>query len=158
MEIDVLLKGFVSHSLKNRANVKVNYAKVHITSEKAESSILTSILTDHQVIPPEVIGNPFFSCYGRAKKINLALKFRSFREMNKYYDNLLLITGNNSNKKQEREDFKYTNNGLFREKVEAYLFDGSNFAITGDLTHHGEDAFMRLIKVYYKAAKKGLDL
>lgn len=42
-----------------------------------------------------------------------------------------------SKKKQEREDFKYVNQGIFREKVEAYLFSGNDFVLTGDLTHHG---------------------
>jgi hypothetical protein len=77
--------------------------------------------------------------------------------MNKYYDNILTILGKN-NKKQEKEDFKYANQGIFREKVEAYLFSSNEFVLTGDLTHHGEDAFMRLIKVYFKAGKNILDM
>lgn len=32
LETDILLKGFVSHSLKNRTNVKVNFAKLQFTS------------------------------------------------------------------------------------------------------------------------------
>lgn len=75
--------------------------------------------------------------------------------MNKYFDSLLTILG--TKKKQEKEDFRYTNQGIFREKVEAYVFFGNEFVMAGDLTHHGEDAFMRLIKVYCKAAKNLLD-
>lgn len=77
--------------------------------------------------------------------------------MNKYFDTLLNILGSNK-KKQEKEDFKYTNQGIFREKVEAYVFSGNDFVMAGDLTNHGEDAFMRLIKVYFKAGKTLLDM
>lgn len=156
LTIDIVLKGFVSHTLKNRANVKVNYAKIQFTSDHADSTILTSVLNEINMFPPEIIDNPFYSSFGRAKKLNLALKFKGFREMNKYYDSLFLILGKNY-KKQEKEDFKYINQGLFREKVEAYIFSGNDFVITGDLTHHGEDAFMRLIKVYFKAGKSILN-
>jgi hypothetical protein len=83
-----------------------------------------------------VISNPFFSCFGRAKKINLAIKLKSFREMNKYFDSLMTLLGKNK-KKQEKEEFKYTNQGIFREKVEAYIFSGNDFVLTGDLTNHG---------------------
>lgn len=55
--------------------------------------------------------------------------------MNKYFDSLLNILG--TNKKQEKEDFKYTNQGIFREKVEAYLFSGNDFVMAGSLTNHG---------------------
>jgi len=30
-----------------------------------------------------------------------------------------------------------------------------DFALSADLSHHGEEVFMRLVKVYFKAAKKG---
>ena len=99
--------------------------------------------------------NPFYSSLGQARKLNLAIKLKGFREMNKYFDSLLTILG--TKKKQEKEDFRYTNQGIFREKVEAYVFFGNEFVMAGDLTHHGEDAFMRLIKVYCKAAKNLLD-
>ena len=62
----------------------------------------------------------------------------------------------NSGKKnaKEKSDFGYTNQGLFREKVEAYLISGEQFTLVGHLQHHGEDAFMRLIKVYFIAANR----
>jgi hypothetical protein len=56
--------------------------------------------------------------------------------MNKYFDSLMTLLGKNK-KKQEKEEFKYTNQGIFREKVEAYLFSGNDFVLTGDLTNHG---------------------
>lgn len=46
LETDILLKGFVSHSLKNRTNVKVNFAKVQFTSDHSDSTILTGILNE----------------------------------------------------------------------------------------------------------------
>ncbi len=145
----------MSHSLKNRTNVKVNFAKVQFTSEHSDSTILTGALNEFEAIPQEILTNPFYSSLGRAKKLNLAIKLKGFREMNKYFDSLLSSLG--TNKKQEKEDFKYTNQGIFREKVEAYLFSGNDFVLTGDLTNHGEDAFMRLIKVYFKAGKTLID-
>lgn len=108
----ILLKGFVSHTLKNRTNVKVDYAKVNITSEKSDTSVLTTILSENEMIPSEVFGNPFFSSFGKIKHLRLNLKFKGFREMNKYYSEV--ANENTYKKKQEKEDFKYTNNGLFR--------------------------------------------
>ena len=101
---------------KNRANVKVDYAKVQLTSDHADSTILTGVLGEIQFCPPEVTSNPFYSAFGRAKKINLAIKLKSFREMNKYFDNIITLLGKN-NKKQEKEEFKYSNQVIFREKV-----------------------------------------
>lgn len=68
---------------------------------------------------------------------------------------MLALNGNDNLKKKEKEDFKYQNQGIFGAEVEAYII-GSGFALTGKLHHHGEDAFMRLVKVYFKAIKKAL--
>jgi hypothetical protein len=86
-------------------------------------------------VPHDILANPFYSSLGRARKLNLAINLKGFREMNKYFDSLLNILG--TNKKQEKEDFKYTNQGIFREKVEAYLFSGNDFVMAGSLTNHG---------------------
>lgn len=51
LQTDILLKGFVSHSLKNRANVKVNFAKIQFTSDHSDSAVLTGILNEFQVLP-----------------------------------------------------------------------------------------------------------
>lgn len=45
LRIEVLLKGFVSHTLKNRTNVKVDYSHVNITGEEVSSGFLSNILT-----------------------------------------------------------------------------------------------------------------
>ena len=77
--------------------------------------------------------------------------------MSKYYDDLAKQVGN-SFKKNNKSDFRYTAPGLFREKVEAYAFLQDEVAASADITHQGEDIFMRLIKVYFKAARKAFDL
>ena len=59
-------------------------------------------------------------------------------------------------KKEDKTDFRYVAPGLFREKVQAFAFLRDTVAVSGDITHQGEDIFLRLIKVYFKAAKKGL--
>lgn len=64
--------------------------------------------------------------------------------------------GNSLCDKKEKE-FKYTPPGLFREKTEAYAFLRDDMAVSGDITHGGEEIFMRLIKVYFKATKKLFD-
>jgi hypothetical protein len=67
----------------------------------------------------------------------------------------MALNGNDNQKKKEREDFKYQNKGIFGADVDAFII-GSGFALAGNLHHHGEDAFMRLVKVYFKALKKAL--
>lgn len=60
-------------------------------------------------------------------------------------------------KKKDKTDFRYMAPGLFREKVETFVFLRDSMAASGNITHQGEDVFFRLIKVYFKAVKKGLD-
>lgn len=63
-----------------------------------------------------------------------------------------------STKKKQKEDFKYVAPGLFREKVEGFVFLQDDVAVSGEMTHQGEDILLRLIKVYFKAARKSFDL
>lgn len=94
----------------------------------------------------------------QAKKLHLSLKFKSFREMNKYFKEMTKeVDSWGIKKKAEKDNFKYMAPGLFREKVEGFAFFKDDFAITADITHQGEDIFLRLIKVYFKAIKRTLD-
>jgi hypothetical protein len=65
-----------------------------------------------------------------------------------------VLTFNEKKEKKDPENFKYQNNGLFRESVEVYVIFSDKFALTGDILHHGEDVFLRLVKVYFKTLKK----
>ena len=130
MTINVLLKGFVSHSLKNRANVKVDYSRIHLSADTIDSDILKGIISENDLLPSDIIENPFFKTLGKIRKLNLTLRYKSFREMNKYYEKVMELVGN-SYKKQEKEDYKYINHGIFREKAEAYLFYSNQFALEG---------------------------
>jgi hypothetical protein len=125
---NVLLKGFVSHTLKNRANVKVDYARIHLFADTIDSEILKEMISENDIVPSDILQNPFALTLGKVRKINLSLKYKSFREINKYYEKVLENIGESS-KKQEKEDYKYINHGIFREKVEAYLFYSNQFAL-----------------------------
>lgn len=54
LRVEVLLKGFVSHSLKNRTNVKVDYSKVTLVGEEIDSVVLNNVLNQEELIPSEV--------------------------------------------------------------------------------------------------------
>ncbi len=100
--MNVLLKGYVSHSLKNRANVKVDYSRFQLTADQIESQTIIEVLTNCEMIPGEVLMNPFFNTLGKVRKFNLNLRYKGFREINKYYDGIMQKMGNESLKKQER--------------------------------------------------------
>jgi hypothetical protein len=92
----------VSHSLKNRANVKVDYSRFQLTADQIESQTIIEVLTGNEMIPGEVLMNPFFNTLGKVRKFNLNLRYKGFREINKYYDGIMQKMGNESLKKQER--------------------------------------------------------
>lgn len=100
--------------------------------------------------------NPFYLTAAKTRKLHLALRLKSFRQINKYYEEMANQVGYNYKKKEDKTDFRYVAPGLFREKVQAFAFLRDTVAVSGDITHQGEDIFLRLIKVYFKAAKKGL--
>jgi hypothetical protein len=52
---NVLLKGFVSHTLKNRANVKVDYARIHLFADTIDSEILKGIISENDIIPSDIL-------------------------------------------------------------------------------------------------------
>ena len=79
VELNLHLRGFVSHSLKNRANVKVDYAQIDIKSDNWDAKLIPSLLSEQDLVPPEISTNPFYSCFGKPKKLNLSLRFRNFR-------------------------------------------------------------------------------
>ena len=114
--MEIFLKGFVSHSHKNRTNVKVDYAYVNVTAEEMlKMDQINSLLIGGEIIPEEVVSNPFFITGAKCRKFHLGLKLKSFRQMNKYYDNLAQQVGNSLKKKNSsKEEFKYTAPGLFR--------------------------------------------
>jgi hypothetical protein len=95
----------------------------------------------------------------KARKLHLNLKFKSFRQINKYFNEVnegADLWG--IKKKPEKENFKYMATGLFREKVEGFAFLRDDLAVTADITHQGEDIFLRLIKVYFKAINKAINM
>jgi hypothetical protein len=51
LTLSLLLKGFVSHTLKNRTNVKVDYAKFNVTADELDSQILHNVLVENEIIP-----------------------------------------------------------------------------------------------------------
>jgi hypothetical protein len=79
LELNLHLRGFVSHTLKNRANVKVDYAQVELKSDNWDAKLIPELLSEQGIIPPEIINNPFYSCFGKPKKLNVSLRFRNFR-------------------------------------------------------------------------------
>ena len=109
------------------------------------------------MLPSEVMENPFFTTAMKAKKMNLTLRLKSFRQINKFYEEMADTLGMNLKKKEDKTDFRYQAPGIFREKVEAFAFLRDSIAVRGDITHQGEDIFLRLVKVYFKAAKKIMD-
>jgi hypothetical protein len=115
--------------------------------------------SQEELIPVEVASNPFYLTLKKARKLHLSLKFKHFRQIKRYYDDIAkkLESWNFTNKSQ-KEDFKYQAPGLFREHVEGYAFLNDDLAVSADIQHQGEDIFLRLIKVYFKAAKKAFDL
>lgn len=54
LRVEVLLKGFVSHSLKNRTNVKVDYSNINLTGEEIDSVFLSNLMNQEELVPPEV--------------------------------------------------------------------------------------------------------
>lgn len=100
--------------------------------------------------------NPFYTTAAKTRKLHLTLRLKSFRQINKYYEEMAEQVGYNYKKKEDKTDFKYMAPGLFREKVEAFAFLRDSMAASANITHQGEDIFLRLIKVYFKAAKKAL--
>ena len=89
------------------------------------------------MVESDLMINPFYATLNKARKLLLNLRFKSFRQINKYYEELNESLGK-SYKKQERQDFKYNVPGFFREKVEGYAFLMNDFAVSADVTHHGE--------------------
>lgn len=85
LKVELLLKGFVSHTIKNRTSVKVDYAYVNLVGDELDTVLLNNLLSENELIPEEVAQNPFFNTMMRAKKVHLALKLKSFRQMNKFY-------------------------------------------------------------------------
>ena len=76
---------------------------------------INSLLVGGEIIPEEFVSNPFFITGSKCRKFHLGLKLKSFRQMNKYYDNLAQQVGNSLKKKNSsKEEFKYTAPGLFR--------------------------------------------
>lgn len=100
------------------------------------------------------MNNPFYTTALKGRKLHLALKFKSFREINKYFEQYKKLWNSDYEKEHEKKDFRYMAPGLFREKAQAFLFLQDNVAASADITHQGEDIFFRLIKVYFKALKK----
>ena len=121
LNFDVALKGFVSHTMKNRQNVKVEQAKLRMYAEEADSEILQGVMLENEMIPQEVITNPIYSAFSRVKKVHFSLKFKGFRQMYRHYESVMKKLDHDFGK-ENREDFKYTNAGFFREKVECFLF------------------------------------
>ena len=78
----------MSHTLKNRTNVKVDYVKFNLNSDEIDLTLLNNILMGGYFIPHEVALNPFYATLQKAKKLHLSFKFQSFREMNKYFEEL----------------------------------------------------------------------
>lgn len=78
----------MSHTLKNRTNVKVDYVKFNLNSDEIDFPLLNNVLMSGNIIPPEVALNPFYATLQKAKKLHLSFKFQSFREMNKYFEEL----------------------------------------------------------------------
>lgn len=147
----------MSHNVKNRTNVKVDYSYLNITGDEIDTEVLHGLLMEGEIIPEEVINNPFYTTLKKAKKLHLALKFKSFRQINKFYEEMKEAVGEKTSKDNKKE-FRYQVPGLFREKAEAFAFFRDEVAVSADITHQGEEIFLRLIKVYFKAARKGLDI
>ena len=85
LRVELLLKGFVSHTIKNRTSVKVDYSYVNVIGDELDAALLNNLLSEGDLVPEEVAQNPFFNTMMRAKKLHLAIKLKSFRQMNKFY-------------------------------------------------------------------------
>jgi hypothetical protein len=161
LKIDLTLKGFVSHTHKNRTNVKVDYSYLNVTADEVpDSAGLHQFLVEvveGEMLPEEVLTNPLYIVATKSRKMHLCLRYKSFRQMNKYYEEMAKELGTSTHN-SDKGDFKYMAPGLFREKAEAFAFMQDHLAASADVTHQGEDIFLRLIKVYFKAAKKTLDM
>ena len=88
LKVELLLKGFVSHTNKNRTNVKVDYSYVNIVGDELDTQLLNNMLFENELLPSEVAENPFFSTLMKAKKFHLALRLKSFRQMNRFYEEM----------------------------------------------------------------------
>jgi hypothetical protein len=79
--------------------VKVDYSRIHLSANTIDSEILKGIISENDLLPSDIIENPFFLTLGKIRKLNLTLRYKSFREMNKYYEKVMEMVGN-SYKKQ----------------------------------------------------------
>ena len=53
-------------------------------------------MLEGDVLPQEVIMNPFYSIVQKSKKMHLNLRLKSFRQINKYYEEIGKSIGNDS--------------------------------------------------------------
>ena len=115
LRIQLQLKGFVSHTHKNRTNVKVDYAYVNLRAdEMPDPDLLNNLMVEGELIPQEVLQNPFYTAATKTRKMHLALRLKSFRQINKYYEEMADQVGYNYKKKEDKTDFRYVAPGLFR--------------------------------------------
>ncbi len=54
------------------------------------------MMLEGDVLPQEVIMNPFYSIVQKSKKMHLNLRLKSFRQINKYYEEIGKSIGNDS--------------------------------------------------------------
>jgi hypothetical protein len=69
------------------------------------------------MLPPEMLQNPFFTTGLKARKAHLDLKLKSFRQINRFYEEMADSLGSSSfsyKKKEDKTDFKYQAPGIFR--------------------------------------------
>lgn len=156
--INIDLKGYVSHNKKNRTNVKVNYAKTHVFSNVFSSDKMLDALSGVGVFDgeAEIVNNPAFDLLRRSKKVKATIKLASFRKILKYFEEVAYEAENP--KKHETKGFNYVNTGLLRKKAECgFSFKGK---YTGNFTvnYESEDVFLRLLKVYLTLLQKQFDI
>jgi len=60
------------------------------------------MLTIATILPNEMLLNPFYSTVQKAKKLHLSFRFKSFRQINKYFDEINELMGHSYKKKQEK--------------------------------------------------------
>jgi hypothetical protein len=60
------------------------------------------MLTIALILPNEMLLNPFYSTVQKAKKLHLSFRFKSFRQINKYFDEINELMGHSYKKKQEK--------------------------------------------------------
>jgi len=60
------------------------------------------MLTTASILPSEIVLNPFYTTLQKAKKLHLSFRFKSFRQINKYFDEINELMGNSYKKKQEK--------------------------------------------------------